>query len=181
MIGGRTARLALEPLAHAHAEPLVAALGHASVSAYLGAPDVTTAAALHARIDRLARGPARAGERWFNFAIRRREDGVVIGRLEATTYDAGDAGDAGAWCELAYLIGPAFERRGYAREAVGWLLAGLDAAGVVEQWAAVHPANARSIAVVAALGFAARATPPARPLGSYDPGDAVFSRRAVAR
>lgn len=174
MIGGRTARLVLEPLAHAHAEPLVAALGHASVSAYLGLPDVTTAAALHARIDRLARGARRPGERWFNFAVRRADDGVVVGRIEATIYDA-------AWCELAYLIGPAYERRGYAREAVGWLLAGLDAAGIVEQWAAVHPANARSIAVVAALGFEARATPPARPLGSYDPGDMVFRRRTPGR
>jgi RimJ/RimL family protein N-acetyltransferase len=172
VIGGRTERLVLEPLAHEHADALVEALGDPSVSAYLGVTEVHTVHAMHLRIERLARGPECTGERWFNFAVRRAADRVVIGRVEATTYASDDA----AWAELAYLIGPAFQRQGYAREAVGWLLARLDAAGIAEQWAAVHPGNARSIALLAAVGFTRRAAPPARPLGSYDAGDLVFSR-----
>src|SRR5690242_6007277 len=113
--GWRTERLAIEPLAHRHAEALIAALRHDEVDRYLAAPDVTTAAALHERIDRLARGPDDARERWFNAALRRLDDGVVIGRLEASIH--------GGWAEIAYLIGPAHQRRGFAREAVGWLVA----------------------------------------------------------
>jgi RimJ/RimL family protein N-acetyltransferase len=162
MLVARTARLAIEPLAHAHAAALVDALAHESVAAYLPGPDVTTIEALHARIDRLALGAP--GELWLNFVIRRADDGVVIGRLEATSY--------GAWAEIAYLVGPAYQRRGFAREAVRWLVGQLCAAGAREIWAAVHPANAPSIALLAALGFVE--TEPVRPLGSYDSGDRVF-------
>jgi RimJ/RimL family protein N-acetyltransferase len=126
---------------------------------------VTTVAALHERIDRCARGPERPGERWYNFALLRVDDGTVIGRLEATSY--------GAWAEIAYLLGPAAQGRGYAREGVRWLLDHLRGDGVTEFWAAVHPANARSIALLVALGF--RRCEPERPLGSYDPGDVVFA------
>jgi RimJ/RimL family protein N-acetyltransferase len=136
---GRTDRLVLEPLSHRHAAGLVAALGHPEVHRYLGAPDVTTVEALHARIDRVARAPA--GESWINFAILRADDGAIVGRLEATSY--------GDWAEIAYLVGPAYQRRGYAVEATRWLIAQLASAGVREVWAAVHPDNAASCAVLA--------------------------------
>ena len=169
MIGGQTARLVIEPLAHAHADGLVAALADPSVGAFIGGPDVTTVEALHARIDRLARGPGRPGERWLNFAVRVRATGVIAGRIEATVY--------GSWAELAYLLGPAWGGQGYAREAVAWLIAQLRAAGVAEVWAAVHPDNARSIRLLEALGFV-EAARGGRALGSYDPGDRVFRRDA---
>jgi ribosomal-protein-alanine N-acetyltransferase len=156
----RTERLLVEPIAHAHAAGLVEALAHPEVAAYLPAPDATTVEAMHARIDRLATPPA--GESWLNFAILR--DGVVIGRLEATSY--------GAWAEIAYLVGPAYQRQGYAREAVRWLVDHLRGLGVVEVWAAVHRDNARSIALLEALGFSR--SDPTRPLGSYDTGDVVY-------
>jgi len=153
--------LVFEPLAHAHAAGLVEALAHPEVATYLPAPDATTVEAMHARIDRVATPPA--GEWWLNFAIL--ADGVVIGRLEATSY--------GAWSEIAYLVGPAYQRRGYAREAVRWLVDHLRGLGVVEVWAAVHPDNARSIALLEELGFS-RADPMVRPLGSYEAGDVVY-------
>jgi L-amino acid N-acyltransferase YncA len=54
---------------------------------------------------------------------------------------------------------------------VRWLVGQLRAAGVGEIWAAVHPANAPSIALLAALGFVE--AEPARALGSYDSQDRV--------
>jgi RimJ/RimL family protein N-acetyltransferase len=162
---GRTDRLVLEPLSHRHAVGLVAALGHPEVHRYLSAPDVTTVEALHARIDHL--GCAPAGEVWINFAIRRADDAAIVGRLEATSY--------GDWAEIAYLVGPAYQRRGYAAEATRWLIAQLAAAGVREVWAAVHPANVASRAVLARCGFERRAAM-LRALGSHDAGDAVFVR-----
>lgn len=166
-LAGHTERLALEPLDHDHADGLVAALRDPSVARFLGGPDVTTIEALHARIDGLHAGP-RPGEVWWSFAVRRRADGVIVGRIEATSY--------GAWAEVAYLIGPAYQRRGFATEATGWLLAQLAAAGVREAWATIHPDNAGSRGVLARLGFTACAEW-SRPLGSYDPGDEVFVRR----
>jgi RimJ/RimL family protein N-acetyltransferase len=159
-------RIAIIPLGREHAEGLVAALGHPDVARFLTGPDVTTVEAVHARIDKRPRDPR---ERWLNFAIVL--DGVVIGRLEASLYDDG------AWAEIAYLVGPAYQGRGYARETVRWLL---DHIGC-ETWVAIHPANARSIALVEALGFVHRETPPARPLGSYDPGDVVLSAGTTPR
>jgi RimJ/RimL family protein N-acetyltransferase len=156
-------RIVIAPLAHEHAEGMVAALGHPAVARFLTGPDVTTVDALHARIGKLALGPRDPHERWLNFAILL--EGIVIGRLEASLYDDS------TWSEIAYLVGPAYQRQGYAREAVCWLLDHI----ACETWVAIHPANARSIALVEALGFTHRETPPARPLGSYDPGDVVLS------
>lgn len=168
MLNGRTERLVLEPLSHAHAEGLVQALSHPSVNAYLRAADVTTVDALHVRIDRLLRG-APEGEVWINFAIRHSDDGAILGRVEATSY--------GSWAEIAYLVGAAYQRRSYATEAVRWLLSRLGAVGVHEVWAAVQPDNAGSCALLARCGFA-RCTETARSLASYDAGDALFVRHA---
>jgi RimJ/RimL family protein N-acetyltransferase len=163
---GHTARLALEALDHIHARGLVAALADPSVARFIGGPDVTTVDAMHARITDLRAAPP-PGVQWWNFAVRRRDDGEIIGRIEATLHDE--------WVEIAYLIGPAFQRRGYASEATTWLLAELAAAGVREAWATIHPDNVASRGVLFRLGF----TPCAQwstPLQSYDPGDHVFVR-----
>ncbi|HET9991180.1 MAG TPA: GNAT family N-acetyltransferase [Kofleriaceae bacterium] len=172
---GRTARLVLELLAHEHAEGLHAALAPAEVARYLTSPDVTTVAALHDRIDHLLQGPADPDERWLNVVMRRAADGAIIGRLEASVHRAGHTG---GWAELAYLVGPAYQHHGYAREGVQWLIDHLAAEGITELWVAIHAANARSIALVEALGWEPAPVPPQRPLGSYDPGDVVYARRA---
>ena len=168
-----TPRLAIEPLAGAHADALFAALDHPDVHRFLPAPDVTTAAALRERIARLGDARPPPGERWWNFAVRQRADAAVIGRLEATTY--------GAWGEIAYVFGPRWWGRGLATEATGWLVDHLAAHGAAELWAAVHPDNTTSQRLLLRLGFIAApgaAERPARPHGSYDPGDTVFVRRA---
>jgi RimJ/RimL family protein N-acetyltransferase len=181
-----TSRLAIEPLAVAHAEELHAALDHPEVHRYLPNPEVTTVAALRTRLEQLAATPPPDGERWWNFAVRLRADRTVIGRLEATTYDA--------WGEIAYVFGPRWWGRGLASEATRWLIAHLadhgadhrSAAnhdnhhrcglGIAELWAATHPDNTASQRLLLRLGFAAVDTL-SRPLASFDPGDTVFVRR----
>ncbi len=167
-----TERLTIEPLAHEHAEELVAALDHESVGAFIGGPDVTTVEAMHERIDRLATGPGPEwpDEQWWNFAVRRSADGAMVGRLEATTY--------GDWAEVAYVFGPALAGRGYATEGVRWLVGHVaDVLSVAEQWAAVHPDNLASIRLLERVGF--RREPTAwRPIGSFDDGDLVFHLHA---
>lgn len=166
-----TARLSLEPLDHEHAEGLVAALADPAVGTYIGGPAVTTVEAQHERIDQLHAGPGPdwPDEHWWNFAARRLDDGVIIGRVEGTTY-----GDDHAWGEVAYLFDPACWGHGYATEAMEWMLSFLRGLGATELWAAVLPTNERSIALLARLGFEPAPLPPTRPLGSYDDGDLVF-------
>ncbi|MFT3692367.1 MAG: GNAT family N-acetyltransferase [Kofleriaceae bacterium] len=151
-----------EPLGQIHAEGLFAALSPPETHRYLSQPDVTTLEALRDRIDRLVHGPAS----WINYVVL--VDGVIVGRLEATRYDD--------YAEIAYVIGPAYQRRGYGREGVRWLVDVL----ATECWASIHPDNARSIHLVETLGFTRQPTPPARPLSSYEEGDVVLSRTSRA-
>jgi RimJ/RimL family protein N-acetyltransferase len=163
-----TARLTIEPLALSHAAQLHAAIDHAEVGRFLAGRAVTALDALHARIARITAGSPHAGERWWNFAVLLRADRTIIGQLEATSY--------GDWGEIAYLFGPRWWGHGLASEAAHWLVHHLAAAGSHELWAAVHPDNERSKRLLARVGFAPAASP-ARPLASFDPGDAVFVRR----
>jgi RimJ/RimL family protein N-acetyltransferase len=166
-----TARLVLEPLADSHAAGLHAALDDPAVSRFLLHPEVTTLEALRARIAELVAGPpsSRPGERWWNFAVMMGAERTIIGRVEATTY--------GDWGEIAYVFGPRWWGHGLATEATRWLIDHLGAQGVVELWAAVHPANEPSRRLCARLGFLP-VDQPARPIASFDPGDSVFVRRA---
>ncbi len=108
-----TARLAIEPLVPAHAAAFHAALDHPEVWQFVNGPDVTTISAQHARIVRLADGCPRPGERWWNFAVSLRDDGTMIGHLQATTY--------GTWGEIAYMFGPRWWGQGLCSEATAWL------------------------------------------------------------
>jgi RimJ/RimL family protein N-acetyltransferase len=164
-----TERLTIEPLAVAHAARLFAALDHPDVGRYIGGPDVTTPEALRSRIERLAEGPGpeRSGERWWNFAVLLGD--VVIGRLEATTYDGGDD----PYGEVAYLFDPRHGGHGYATEATSWLIGHLAEHGVTELWAAIRHDNAASIRLIERLGFGIVDGEPWRELGSYDQGDDV--------
>ena len=167
----RTERLLIEPLGPDHAEGLFAALDDPRVGVHIGGPDVTTLEALHERIERVNAGPPDdwPEDRWLNWAMRRAEDGVVVGRLEATTYPDG-------WAEVAWVLGPAHWGAGYATEGAGWMIDHLcRELGGTEIWAAIHPSNEASIRLVERLGFERRPVPPGRPLGSYDEVDLVFA------
>ena len=169
-----TERVAIEPLAAAHAEGLHAALDHPDVERFLHGPHIATLDAMRARIAHLLAGPPAADTRarWWNFAVRLRADRTVIGQLEATTYP-------GAWGEIAYVFGPRWWGQGLASEATAWLVRHLAGLGVGELWAAVHPANAASQRLLLRLGFArtdARTDARTRALASFDAGDLTFVR-----
>jgi RimJ/RimL family protein N-acetyltransferase len=111
----------------------------------------------------LARGAAPRGEVWLNFVVKQAD--TIVGRIEATNY--------GAWAEIAYLIGPTFQRQGFGREVVGWLVAQLHEAGCESVWACVHPKNVRSIGLLDRLHFVKR-NETGRRLTSHEPGDLLF-------
>ncbi|HLL90574.1 MAG TPA: hypothetical protein VK324_14835, partial [Tepidisphaeraceae bacterium] len=72
-----------------------------AVYQHIDDPPPTTPDELAARFERMSGGPPphRADESWWNFAVRLRETGLAVGRLEATI--------VGGRAEVAYLFGQA--------------------------------------------------------------------------
>jgi RimJ/RimL family protein N-acetyltransferase len=163
-----TARLVIEPLRPGHAEELHAALADPAVHRYVATSGPWTVQAVRDRLERVAAGPpAGSHDVWLNFAVRRQAR--LVGRLESTVH--------GELAEIAYLFDPAVSGRGYATEAVEWLLGHLrEAHGVTEVWATTDPANKASVRLLGRTGFGQVAD--VHPdVGSYDEGDLVFRRR----
>lgn len=143
-----TARLLLEPLRVSHAEEMVAVLDDSRLHTYTGGRP-STLEELRARYQRQAVGRSPDGRQWWlNWIVRRREDGVAVGFVQATV-DPGPKLTA----ELAWKIGVAYQHRGYAAEAAQRMAQSLRAQGVTRLVARIHPANLPSMAVARGLGL----------------------------
>ncbi len=141
-----SARLIFEPLSPEHAGELFAAMNDPRVFEWVDTVEPATAEALAQDIRRLLRGPADGGEQWLNWALRRRDAGVCIGTLQATV------GGEQAW--IAYMLGPASWRQGYATEALRWLVDELRGhQGVTRLRASVDQRNHASVRVLERTGF----------------------------
>jgi RimJ/RimL family protein N-acetyltransferase len=107
-----------------------------------------SAAELRDRYERQAAGRSPDGtEAWLNWILRRRPTGEAIGYVQATVTDGGTR------AEVAWVVGVAWQGRGYAREAAAALVAWLERHGVATITAHVHPDHAASAAVAAAAGL----------------------------
>jgi [ribosomal protein S5]-alanine N-acetyltransferase len=145
-----TPRLDLEPLTAGHARELHADLADPRLYLYLDEAPPASLAALEARYRVLEhrRPPDGRDEVWLNWACRERATGVVAGVAQATLVPGSPA-------LLAYVFTAAGQGRGLAREACRAVLRALFADwGQAAVEATVHPDNARSIALLEALGFA---------------------------
>src|ERR1700744_3832427 len=121
----QTQRLALEPVRPAHAEEMAPLLGDRRLYAFTGGLPPTLAE-LRARYARQAAGRSPDGvERWFNWIVRRRDDGLAIGFVQAAMSDDPPPPIA----VLGWALGVEFHGHGYAREAVGAMLQWLEAIG----------------------------------------------------
>jgi RimJ/RimL family protein N-acetyltransferase len=139
----------LEPLRVDHAGEMFAVLDDDALHRFVGGRPVGEAE-LRARYARQVAGRSPDGRRrWLNWIVRRSADGVAMGFVQATVSDGDEGGRLTA--ELAWTIGVAFQRRGYAREAalavVGWLRS----RGVARFVAHIHPDHAASATVARAL------------------------------
>jgi RimJ/RimL family protein N-acetyltransferase len=74
-----------------------------------------------------------------------RAGGAVVGWVQATV--------AGSHADIAYVVGPPWQGRGYATEAARALVDHLAATGVTEVSALVAPANTASVAVARHLSL----------------------------
>jgi RimJ/RimL family protein N-acetyltransferase len=163
-------RLQYEKITPAHAEELQVALCDHRVYEFITDHGTPTADELLQVFTRKALGspPTRSDETWIDYAIRSKESGVAIGRIEATILE----GQA----EVAYLLGPRYWGYGFALEAMCWLHQLLQYEfRVFEFWATVSPNNDRSTRLLARLEYG-EATSVLWPIQllTYNNGDRVF-------
>ena len=164
-----TSRLLLEPLRAYHASLLFEALGNLLVYQHVNEEPPESVDELAAHFSRMSQGPPlqRMHERWLNFAIQLKADAHWIGRIQATVHST--------WAEVGFLFGPSDWGHGYASESLAWLHQHLRSQqGVGEFWAAVTPANERSIRLLLRAGYRQASLCEGRILGSIEPGDKVF-------
>lgn len=138
-----SARLTLEPLTVDHAAAMVGVLADPSLYEFTGGapPDL---ADLSARYARQSVGHSADGsEQWLNWVVV--ADGRPIGYVQATL--------VGTEAEIAWVVSPAHQGRGFATEAAAAMVDWLMAAGVTRLVAHVHPDHAASAGVAERLGL----------------------------
>jgi RimJ/RimL family protein N-acetyltransferase len=138
-----TGRLLLTPLQPDDAGEMVEVLGDERLHDYIGGrpagPDE-----LHQRYAALAVGSPDPYEVWLNWIVRLRSDARPLGTVQATLTD-----DDGRWvAEVAWVIGVAWQGRGFASESATALVDRLRSCGVTTVVARVHRDH-RASAIVA--------------------------------
>ncbi len=147
-----TERLVLEPLEPGHAEEMVAVLADPELYRHTGGQPPSVAE-LRRRYELQARGRSGDGSAlWLNWIMREQSTGAAVGFVQATV------GVASRTADVAWLVGIAFQGRGYAREAAGAMVGRLREDGVARVTAHIHPDNAASEGVARSLGLAPTTT-----------------------
>lgn len=140
--------LALEPLSAEHADEMAPVLADPQLHTFIGG-EPATREQLRSRYERQAVGRSADGSQlWFNWILRNANE-QAVGTVQATVTEA----EAGLSAEVAWVIGSAFQRQGFAREAAAAMVTWLRAQGVVEIVAHVHPEHEASAAVARAIGL----------------------------
>jgi len=143
-----TERLVLTPLQVEDAGELVRVLADPALHRFTGGRPATLEE-LRARYAAMVAGPGRADERWRNWVVRRRDDDRAVGTVQATLTRHG-----GRWtAAVAWVVGAAWQGRGYASEAARALVGWLGRQEVDEVVAHVHPDHLASARVAARAGL----------------------------
>jgi RimJ/RimL family protein N-acetyltransferase len=140
------------------AEDMAVVLAAPELYTFIGG-EPPTLDGLRVRYARLAVGRSPDGtQEWVNWIARRAEDGAAVGTVQATVYggaaDGGPWGDGGRRADVAWVVGTAWQGRGYAVEAASALVAWLWERGVTEIRANIHPEHAASARVAERIGLA---------------------------
>ena len=136
---------------------MVSVLAAPELYAFIGG-EPPTADGLRARYERLAVGRSEDGtQEWHNWIVRRAEDQVAIGTVQATVGAAqatASGADHGRRADVAWVVGLAWQGRGYAVEAASAMVGWLRERGVAEIRAHIHPEHAASSRVAERIGLA---------------------------
>ncbi|GAA3315143.1 GNAT family N-acetyltransferase [Nonomuraea dietziae] len=153
-------RISLTPLTVADADEMVDVLSGERLYTFTGG-SAPTLEGLRARYTRQVAGRSPDGlEEWRNWIVRRGHDGQAVGYVQATITEQGRR------AEIAWVIGLAWQRRGYASQAATALVAWLFDRGVEQVVAHIHPDHAASAAVAAKAGLS--------PTDQFDDGERLW-------
>ena len=142
----RAGHVLLTPLSVDDADEMVPVLGSEELYRFTGGAPPTPAE-LRARYARQVAGHSPDGrEEWRNWIIRS-ADGRAAGYVQATIDDGGSR------AEIAWVVGLAWQGRGFASAAARALVDWLDARGVARIQAHVHPAHEASASVARSAGL----------------------------
>ncbi len=153
-------RLTLTPLTVEDADDMVGVLASEELYAFIGGgpPGLGD---LRARYARLGTGRSPDGRQdWLNWILRRRQDGRAVGTVQATVTE----GERRA--EVAWVVGTAWQGRGYASEAAGAVAEWLRGRGVGLLQAHIHPGHEASMKVAARIGL--------RPTDLFEDGERLW-------
>jgi RimJ/RimL family protein N-acetyltransferase len=141
-----TARLVLTPLVPDDADAMAVVLGDERLHEFIGGQPASRQE-LRARYVRWAFGSGSPDESWLNWVVR--ADGEPVGWVQATA-----TRKAQGWtAEVAWVMGVAWQGRGYAREAACALVEWLRGLGVRPVTATIHPDHHASAAVATRAGL----------------------------
>lgn len=142
-----TERLRLEPLRESHAAELFDLLSDHRMYQFVPQEPPESLAWLAARYKRLeSRRSAEGDEAWLNWVARAKSDGACVGVIQVTLPRDSRA-------QLAYEIGVAHWRRGFATEACSRVIRALFEQGATEVWAELDTRNMASFRLLERLGF----------------------------
>ncbi|MFB7595132.1 GNAT family N-acetyltransferase [Streptomyces sp. NPDC056160] len=158
----RTARLDLVPLRVGHAEEMAAVLSDPALHVFIGGAPLG-GEELRARYERLVAGSGDPGVSWCNWVLRLRGDGRAGGPLVGTVQATVHGGEV---AEIAWVVGSAWQGRGFASEAARGLVGVLRRGGIGTFVAHIHPAHHASAAVATAAGLL--------PTGEAEDGETVW-------
>lgn len=143
-------RLLLEPLRVEHAEEMAPLLDDPDLHIFIGGEPVTREELQERYLRQVVGRSADGSQRWLNWILRRRDNGRVVGTVQATVVE--DAGRLSA--EVAWVIGSRHQNQGYAREAAEAMVRWLRQEGAAIVVAHVDPQHLASVAVARAVGLA---------------------------
>ncbi|MFE0252517.1 GNAT family N-acetyltransferase [Streptomyces sp. NPDC059010] len=142
-----TDRLDLLPLRVEHAAEMAVVLSDPALHRFIGGAPYS-ADDLRARYERLVAGSPDPGVSWCNWVLSLRAESCLVGTVQATV-----TADGGA--EIAWVVGTAWQGRGYASEAARGLVGWLGRRSVRTVVAHVRPDHLASAAVASAAGLSA--------------------------
>lgn len=156
-----TERLQLHPLRVEDADEMVDVLADPRLHEFTGG-EPATLGELRDRYASWVRGSGSDSEVWLNWIVRIVADGSPIGALQATIENPETTQEA----LVAWTIGSAWQRRGYASEATIGLMQWLGRQGIRSVVAHIHPDHVASAKVAASAGL--------RPTGDTVDGEIVW-------
>jgi RimJ/RimL family protein N-acetyltransferase len=144
-----TGRLDLVPLAVEHAAEMATVLADPRLHTFIGGAPATPGA-LRLRYERLTAGSPDPDVSWWNWVIRLRDEGCLVGTVQATVCRRAH----GPVAEIAWVVGTPWQGRSIAREAAAGLVTWLGRHGIRTVIAHIHPDHHASAAVARAAGLA---------------------------